>query len=203
MIFQSFRNDSPRTQAIRSDNGSPFASTGRCGLSRLSVWFMRLGIELERIQPGCPQQNGRHERMHLTLKEDTTRPAAENMLSQQECFYKFKDVFNNERPHEALDMKTPSDVYEASKRPFPSELPPLAYPLHDTTCFVRASGQFDMGKVRDISLGAAFRGQTVGLREITGGTWLISFMELDLGYLDLATKTILPIPEQQEEPITP
>jgi len=107
---------------IRTDNGAPFASTGLGGLSKLSVWWMRLGIELERIEPGHPEQNGRHERMHLTLKQDTTRPAASNHLTQQQRFDDYLDEYNAERPHEALDMKRPAEVYESSPRPFPESL---------------------------------------------------------------------------------
>ena len=104
--------------AIRSDNGLPFASpNGLFNLSKLSVWWLRLGIAIERIKPGHPQQNGRHERMHLTLKQETARPPAMNILAQQERFDAFVDEFNSERPHQALDMKRPADVYTASPRP--------------------------------------------------------------------------------------
>src|SRR5262249_6113167 len=105
--------------AIRSDNGIPFASpNGLFNLSRLAVWWLRLGITIERIQPGHPQQNGRHERMHRTLKIEATRPAGANFLQQQAKFDAFVREFNNERPHEALAMKHPSDVYKASTRPY-------------------------------------------------------------------------------------
>jgi len=104
---------------IRSDNGVPFASpTGLFHLSRLAVWWLRLGIGIERIQPAHPQQNGRHERMHLTLKKEATKPAAANFLQQQARFDKFIEIFNNERPHEALGMKCPAEVYQPSPRPY-------------------------------------------------------------------------------------
>ena len=104
---------------MRSDNGVPFASpNGLYNLSRLSVWWLRLGIDIERIKPGHPQQNGRHERMHLTLKKETTRPPGMNSLQQQARFDAFVDEFNTERPHEALDMKAPGDVYTPSRRPY-------------------------------------------------------------------------------------
>jgi transposase InsO family protein len=104
----------------RSDNGVPFASpNGLFNLSRLSVWWLRLGISVERIRPGHPQQNGRHERMHLTLKKEATRPAGANLLQQQAKFDVFLEEFNNERPHEALNMKCPAEVYTSS-------LPPLS-----------------------------------------------------------------------------
>src|SRR2546430_8088794 len=132
-------------QAIRSDNGVPFASpNGLFNLSRLAVWWLRLGITIERIQPGHPQQNGRHERMHRTLKKEATKPAATNFLQQQARFDKFIEVFNKERPHEALDMKCPADVYTASTRP-----PVVAghrLPFHDRTIVVTHCGRICLGR---------------------------------------------------------
>ena len=116
---------------IRSDNGVPFASAHALfNLSKLAVWWLRLGIGIERIQPGHPQQNGRHERMHLTLKKEATKPAAGNFLQQQARFEQFIEVFNNERPHEALEMKCPAEVYQLSPRPYRG-LPDIDYPMHD------------------------------------------------------------------------
>src|SRR6266705_3701473 len=117
--------------AIRSDNGVPFASPNALfGLSKLSVWWLRLGISIERIKPGRPQQNGRHERMHLTLKQEATRPPGMNSLQQQARFDAFAKEFNEERPHEALAMKRPAEVYAPSPRPYDG-LPELTYPFHD------------------------------------------------------------------------
>ena len=110
-------------QAIRTDNGSPFASTGLGGLSRLSVWLIQLGIKPERILSGCPEQNGRHERMHKTLKKAVASPPKRNMVEQQKAFDYFQAEFNDERPHEALDQKTPASVYQPSTRPFPRKPP--------------------------------------------------------------------------------
>jgi putative transposase len=169
-------------QAIRSDNGAPFASTGRLGLSRLSVQLMRLGIEIERIEPGHPEQNGRHERMHLTLKQDATRPPAANILAQQEKFDVFCKVFNEQRPHEALQMKTPGDVYMPSSRPLPKEPPAVNYPLHDSTCWVSRSGHFWMPGGGTAFLGEAFAQQLIGLRELQSGTWLVSFLDIDIAH---------------------
>jgi putative transposase len=105
--------------AIRSDHGIPFASgNSMWGLTKLSVWWIRLGIKLERIEPGCPQQNGRHERMHRTLKREATQPPAGNFLQQQEKFYTFMHEYNFERPHQALAMKCPGDVYQKSQVPY-------------------------------------------------------------------------------------
>src|SRR3954468_16502567 len=115
-------------KAIRSDNGTPFASTGLANLTRLSAFWMRLNIDLERIRPAHPEENGQHERMHRTLKAETARPASPNMLQQQERFDIFQDVFNLERPHEALQMKTPAEVYTPSLRRYPEFLVEFDYP---------------------------------------------------------------------------
>jgi len=116
-------------ERMRSDNGTPFASTGLGGLTQLSVWLLRLGIELERIEPGHPEQNGRHERIHLTLKQETTRPAGGNLLQQQERFDDFCTRYNQERPHEALQMRTPAAIYQPSARKLPEALEPPTYPF--------------------------------------------------------------------------
>src|SRR5205807_8531327 len=127
--------------AIRSDNGVPFASPNALfNLSKLSVWWLRLGIAIERIKPGHPQQNGRHERMHLTLKKEATRRPAMNSLQQQARFDAFVDEFNNERPHEALGMKCPAELYTAASKPFLG-LPELTYPFHDRDILVTACGR--------------------------------------------------------------
>jgi putative transposase len=115
-------------QYIRSDNGVPFATNTLARLSRLSAWWVRLGILPQLIEPGRPRQNGRHERMHRTLKQEATRPPAPAMSSQQQRFDRFRRDFNDERPHEALDQQTPASVYQPSPRPMPSKLPPLEYP---------------------------------------------------------------------------
>lgn len=170
--------------AIRSDNGVPFAtSNGLYNLSRLSVAWLRLGIRIERIAPGRPQQNGRHERMHLTLKRETTRPAGQNSLQQQARFDAFVAEFNAERPHEALDMATPASRYTASPRPF-TGLPELSYPLHDLEVIVGNSGQIRLDKA-NVAISNVLTGQKLGLRETDDRIWLVSFMHYDLGYIDL------------------
>lgn len=171
--------------SIRTDNGSPFASGGLFGLSQLSVWWMRLGIELQRIEPGHPEQNGRHERMHLTLKQQTTRPAGRGFLEQQQRFDAFRQEFNFERPHEALKMKAPEAIYKKSRRAFPKELSELKYPLHDLTSEVYPNGAISIKKGRiKFHLSQAFSGELVGLREDDLGKWTVSFMNLDLGVFD-------------------
>lgn len=179
---------------IRIDNGSPFAGKGIGGYSKLSVWWLRLGIETERIEPGRPEQNGRHERFHLTLKQETTRPAAANLLQQQEKFDRFQDEYNTERPHEALQMNRPAEVYGKSKKTFPEELLPLEYPLHDLVRKVSDRGMItSFGRESAFHIGAAFSGENVGLRETEPGRWLITFMDLNLGYVDQKTKEFDPL----------
>jgi transposase InsO family protein len=130
--------------AIRSDNGLPFASpNGLYNLSRLSVFWLRLGIAIERIRPGRPQQNGRHERMHLTLKKETTRPPGSNILQQQARFEAFVNEFNEERPHEALAMKAPAELYTPASRAYEG-LPEVEYPFHDRDVLVTACGRICM-----------------------------------------------------------
>jgi hypothetical protein len=178
--------------AIRTDNGVPFASPNSLyGLSRLSVWWLRLGIAIERIKPGHPHQNGRHERMHLTLKKETTRPPGMNGLQQQARFDDFLQEFNIERPHEALDMQCPADRYVASARPY-TGLPELDYPLHDRDHLVTACGRICMHK-KKINISTVLAGQKVGLKEVDEGIWLVSFMHYDLGYIDLEQRTLQPL----------
>ena len=178
--------------AMRSDNGVPFASRSSLfGLSKLSVWWLRLGINVERIKPGNPQQNGRHERMHLTLKKETTRPPGANSLQQQAKFDAFVSEFNSERPHEALHMKTPSEVYTPSPRSYQG-LPPLSYPLHDREVLVTACGRICMHRKR-INLSTVLAGQRVGIKEVDDGIWIVSFMHYDLGFIDLEQKTLQPL----------
>src|ERR1700734_2029533 len=118
-VFERAFKDFGLPLAIRTDNGVPFASASAFfGLSKLSVWWLRLGIGIERIRPGCPQQNGRHERMHLTLKKEATHPASKNFLQQQDKFDRFIHEFNQERPHQGLGMKYPAELYVSSSRPY-------------------------------------------------------------------------------------
>jgi hypothetical protein len=160
-------------------------------LSKLSVWWLRLGIQIERIKPGRPQQNGRHERMHLTLKKEATRPAGATSLQQQERFDAFMREFNAERPHEAIGMKCPADIYTPSPRTYDS-LPDLTYPFHDRDVLVSAWGRLCLNRKR-INLSLALAGQKVGIKEVDEGIWLVSFMRYDLGYFDLEQKTLQPL----------
>src|SRR5216684_2132750 len=164
-VFERTFKEFGLPQGIRTDNGVPFASAHAIyGLSKLSVWWLRLGIEIERITPGHPQQNGRHERMHLTLKQEATKPAAANVLQQQARFDAWVDQYNQERPHQALAMKVPADVYARSPRVYRG-LEDLTYPFHDSTITVTHCGRI----------------------------CFVTFMQYDLGYFDDETCRLEPI----------
>jgi transposase InsO family protein len=190
--FEQLFQERGLPEAIRSDNGVPFASPNALfNLSKLSVWWLRLGISIERIKPGHPQQNGRHERMHLTLKKEATRPPGMNALQQQARFDDFVKEFNEERPHEGLGMKPPAEVYAVSPRTY-GGLPDLAYPLHDRDVLVTACGRICMHRKR-INISTVLAGQKLGIKEVDEGIWLVSFMSYDLGFIDLEQKTLQPL----------
>ncbi|NJO34833.1 MAG: transposase [Rhodospirillales bacterium] len=140
---------------------------------------------------GKPQQNGRHERMHLTLKTETTRPPAINSLQQQARFDDFVAEFNQERPHEALAMKTPAELYRPASRPYRG-LPEIGYPMHDRDALVTACGRICMHR-KKINISTVMAGQRLGLKEVDDGIWVVTFMTYDLGYIDLEQKTLQPI----------
>ncbi len=185
-VFERAFKDFGLPRAIRTDNGCPFASANSLfGLTKLSVWWLRLGIDIERIKPGHPEQNGRHERMHLTLKKEATKPAARNFLQQQAKFDQFIRIFNEERPHQALGMRCPAELYRSSPRPY-NGLPELEYPFHDRTLTVTRCGRICLGPQK-INLSQAFAGQRVGIKEVADQIWLVSFMGYDLGFFDHET----------------
>jgi putative transposase len=191
-VFERVFMDFGVPHAIRTDNGIPFACPNALyGLSKLSVWWLRLGIQIERIQPGHPEQNGRHERMHLTLKREATKPASANVLQQQARFDAFLTRYNEERPHQALAMKVPREVYTRSPRLYQG-LGDLDYPLHDWTAIVTRCGRICY-KRRKINLSTVFAGQKVGVTQVTDEIWLVSFMHYDLGYFDDETCRLEPI----------
>ena len=193
--FERLFLDRGLPDAIRTDNGLPFASpNGLFNLSRLSVWWLRLGLAIERIRPGRPQQNGRHERMHLTLKQETARPPAQNIIQQQERFDAFLAEFNTERPHEALSMRRPAEVYTPARRPYQG-LPELQYPLHDRDVLITACGRLCLHR-KKINISSVLGGQKVGVKEVDEGVWLVSFMTYDLGYVDLEQRTLQPLDNQ-------
>jgi putative transposase len=191
-VFERTFKEFGLPRVIRTDNGVPFASAHAIyGLSKLSVWWLRLGIQIERIKPGHPQQNGRHERMHLTLKKEATKPAAANVLQQQARFDAFVDQFNKERPHQALGMKVPADVYGRSPRVYRG-LGELTYPFHDQTITVTGCGRICF-KGQKVNLSHVFAGQKVGVTQVGERIWLVTFMQYDLGYFDDETCRLEPI----------
>jgi putative transposase len=191
-VFERVFTEFGLPAAIRTDNGVPFASPNALyGLSKLAVWWLRLGIRIERIRPGHPEQNGRHERMHLTLKQEATKPAAANCLQQQARFDAFLAQYNQERPHQALGMRVPAELYTPSSRLYRG-LPELTYPFHDWTAVVTHCGRICFNW-RKVNLSQVFAGQRVGVRQITERIWLVSFMDYDLGYFDDETCRLEPI----------
>jgi putative transposase len=185
-VFERAFKDFGLPKAIRTDNGIPFSSPNALwGLSKLSVWWLRLGINIERIKPGNPQQNGRHERMHLTLKMEATKPAGDNFLQQQAKFDDFIDYYNNVRPHQALGMKYPTELYTTSDRPYRG-LDELDYPFHDKIITVTRCGRICF-KGQKVNLSSVFAGQNVGIKEVADRIWLVSFMQYDLGFFDHET----------------
>lgn len=171
-------------EALRTDNGPPFASVGLGGLSALSVWLIRLGIRLERIEPAHPEQNGRHERMHRTLKEATAQPPRSNARAQQRAFDAFRKEYNQERPHEALVQRTPASIYIPSVRDYPERLPEQrGYPDEWQKRMVRTAGAMKwQGQVVQIS--RALAGQEIGLEPVEEGQWAVYFETLRLGIFD-------------------
>jgi transposase InsO family protein len=180
--------------AIRSDNGAPFASRGVAGLSRLSLYWMKLGIVPERIEPGHPEQNGRHERMHRTLKAETANPAAANRRQQQREFDRFRCEYNEERPHEALELKTPASCYQISPRAYPERVPEPEYDSGFEVRRVYPHGQF-FWKGHDVFLGKALAGERIGLRPLDDRYWCVYFAAVPIAYLDGEKLAIKPLPQ--------
>jgi transposase InsO family protein len=166
---------------IRSDNGVPFASPTAIGrLSRLSVWWIKLGIRPERIEPAHPAQNGKHERMHKTLKAEATRPPSQSLTEQQIRFDRFRREYNNDRPHEALNQETPASRYSHSTRAFPISLPAFEYPSHFEVRYVSPGGMVNF-KTRRFFLSVALAGEEIGLEEIDDDLWRLTLGPLVLG----------------------
>lgn len=182
-VFEEAFREFGLPRGIRSDNGVPFASGNSLwGLTKLSVWWIRLGVKIERIAPGQPQQNGRHERMHRTLKLEATRPTMGNSLQQQERFDKFVQEFNHERPHQALEMKCPGEIYAKSPRQYQG-LPDISYPGFDRRILVSNCGRV-CGRWGKIHVSNAFANQPIGLREVDDRIWEVSFMDYEIGFFD-------------------
>jgi transposase InsO family protein len=185
-------------QAIRTDNGSPFASTTVGGLSRLSIWWIKLGIIPERIGPGKPQQNGRHERMHRTLKEEAISPSQSTWRRQQIAFDRFRQEFNHQRPHESLNQRFPAEVYSPSPQPYPLVLPEMIYADDMQVRLVRAQGDISW-KARHIYLTQTLAGELVGLRQVAQDLWDIYFGSLRLAQLDTARKRLIHLPRTKRD----
>jgi putative transposase len=183
--------------AIRSDNGAPFASLGAGGLSRLSVWWVKLGIIPERIAPGKPEQNGRHERMHRTLKAECASPPAAGLSEQQRRFDRFRAEFNHERPHEALGQTVPALHYTASLRPYPDRLEDPAYPAEFELRRVRSKGEIKwQGEL--VFIGEALIGEVIGIRENQEGDGELYFGPVPLGLIDGVTLKLVRVRSSQE-----
>jgi len=170
-------------QVIRTDNGVPFATSALSRLSRLSVWWIRLGIYPELIEPGHPEQNGRHERMHRTLKRHTAWPPAATHRAQQRRFNAFRIEYNEERPHEALDQRTPASCYRRSERELPARLPEIEYPAHFLPRLVSRNGGIRWSS-RWVNVSYVLAEQYVGFEEVGDGVWDLYFGPLRLGQMD-------------------
>ena len=177
--------------AMRSDNGAPFASHGAAGLTRLAVKWIKLGIKLERIDPGAPEQNGRHERMHGTLKKETAKPPAENLVAQQHRFDRFRAIYNDERPHESLGQQTPASHYQPSPRRYPERIEEPRYDAEHAVRRVRSNGVIKWAGDL-IFLSEALVGEPVGIAETDTGDWIVRFADIPVGLIDRRTARLRP-----------
>ena len=183
LLFERIFRDYGLPDFIRTDNGTPFSTLTIAGLSELAVWWLRLGIMPERILPGRPDQNGRHERMHRTLKAETTNPTKTTFAAQQRRFNEFRQEFNFERPHEALGQRTPSELYKRSGRAFPSHLPEPQYPSHFVIERAYTNGHVRLDGI-SWYVSTALKNELVGLEPLSDDRWCVHFAKLRLGILD-------------------
>jgi transposase InsO family protein len=197
-IFEAAFRQYGMPRAIRTDNGAPFASRALAGLSRLAVWWMKLGIVPERIAAGHPEQNGRHERMHRTLAEETASPPAANARAQQRAFDRFRQVFNEERPHQALDMCTPSSRYEPSPRAYPARVAEPEYGSALKVRRVQSHGEF-YWKHQEVFLSEVLRGEPVGLLPLDDRYYRVHFTAVPLALFDSHELRIRRLPDGEEE----
>jgi transposase InsO family protein len=182
-VFERAFQEYGLPRAIRTDNGVPFATQAIHGLSYLNVWWMRLGIQHQRIHPGCPQENGVHERMHRTLKRQAVKPVLRTCTAQQRSFDAFREEFNTLRPHEALDLDTPASHYTASPRAYPRQLPQLEYPGHFLVKKVTTAGTFRFQR-KLLYIANSLVDQPIGLEETDDGIWAIYFNTVLIGTMD-------------------
>lgn len=183
-VFEATFREYGLPDAIRTDNGSPFSTLAPGGLSRLAVWWIRLGIRPERIEPGRPDQNGRHERMHSTLKADACRPPRSSFSAQQRAFDAFRTEYNDVRPHEALGQEVPASIYRPSLRPLPKRLPELEYPSHFRVVRAYPNGVVSF-RGSQWYVSAAVEGELIGLEEVDDDRWKVQFGPIPLGILDV------------------
>lgn len=197
-IFEAAFREYGLPLAIRTDNGAPFATRAICGLSPLSVYLMKLGIVPERIQAGHPEQNGRHERMHRTLKAETAQPPAAHRRAQQRAFDHFRQVYNEQRPHQALGMKTPASCYQPSPRAYPSRLPT---PEYDSTMVVRKVGPCGTfgWKGEKVFLSETLPNEPIGLEAIEDDFWLVYFAAFPIALFDSHRRQITRLPEDNKK----
>lgn len=195
-IFEAAFREYGMPCAIRSDNGSPFASRALAGLSRLAVWWMKLGIVPERIAPGHPEQNGRHERMHRTLKQETAMPPAANRRAQQCVFDDFRREYNQQRPHEALSMRTPDSCYTVSPRSYPTRLPEPQYGSALRVRRVQRGGQFSW-KHQDVFLSETLVGERIGLLPLDERHYLVYFAQFPIARFDSHKLRLRPLDQNQ------
>jgi transposase InsO family protein len=188
--------------AIRNDNGAPFASVGLGGISALAVWLIKLWVRPERIQPGHPEQNGRHERMHRTLKAETSLPPRSNLEAQQRAFDSFRLEYNTQRPHEALGQEVPAAFYRSSLRSLPEKLPEVEYASWFTVRQVRSNGCIKW-KGDFVYIAQTLAGEPIGLRQIGEWEWEVRFSFHPLGILDERIVKVLPMTRKKVLPMSP
>jgi transposase InsO family protein len=196
-IFEAAFREFGMPEAIRTDNGAPFASTALAGLSRLAVWWMKLGIVPERIEAGHPEQNGRHERLHRTLKQEVAQPPAANRREQQRAMERFRYDYNQVRPHEALGMQTPAAVYEPSAQSFPERLPEPEYPDPMQVLHVKSQGQFRWKK-QDVFLSEVLWGEPIGLLPVDDRWFTVYFARFPIARFDSRQLRVLPLNKAKE-----
>ena len=196
-IFEAAFREYGMPEAIRTDNGAPFASCAIAGLSRLALWWMKLGIVPERIEAGHPEQNGRHERIHRTLKQEAATPPADNRREQQHRLGGFRQEYNQVRPHEALDMRTPASVYAPSIRSFPRHVPEPEYPDTMLVRSVRRQGAFHWNK-QDIFLSEVLWGERIGLLPVDHDSYTVYFAQFPIAHFDSRQLRIVPLNKAKE-----
>lgn len=196
-IFAAAFREYGLPQRIRTDNGAPFASRAIAGISRLSISWMKLGIAPERIKPGHPEQNGRHERMHRTLKAETAKPPAADRRAQQKAFDRFRQQFNQERPHEALELKTPASCYQSSSRIYPDRIPEPEYDSNIKPKRVYPDGTF-FWKGTQIFISKSLGGESIGMEPIDDRYWDVQFATFPLARFDSHKLVLQTMPAIEE-----